>query len=190
MIPIPETSLADVAARAGLPVEGITALVVLIAPYLVSPLAAVWKRWRKTTGPDTRLVIKWLTALIVGLGGFLLGLYGYDLRGLLNAALAALGAYLKTTGDYERDVNVRAKAARVSAPDVPASQPGDVVTPRAGFQPLFDAANSQGPGQGQDGDGFPSATRLDLPDVPLRQPAPAWLERETAPDLDTGPSRV
>lgn len=190
MIPIPETSLADVAARAGLPVEGITALVVLIAPYLVSPLAAVWKRWRRTTGPDTRLVIKVLTALIVGVGGFLLGLYGYDLRGLLNAALAALGAYLKTTGDYERDVNVRAKAARVSAPEVAPSQPGDVVTPPAGFQPFFDAGNSQGPGQGQDGDGFPSATRLDLPDVPLSRPEPAWLGPATEPELDTGPGRV
>lgn len=29
-----------------------------------------------------------------------------------------------------------------------------------------------------------------FPDVPLSRPAPAWLERETAPDLDTGPSRV
>lgn len=187
MIPVPETSLADVAARAGLPVEGITALVVLIAPYLVSPLAAVWKRWRKTEGPDTRRVIKVLTAVIVGLGGFALGLYGYDLRGVLNAALAALGAYLKTTGDYERDVNVRAKAARVSAPEVPASQPGDVVTPAQGFQPLFNSGQSQGPGQGQDGDGFPSATRLDWPDVPLGRHALGWLDPH--PELDTGPRR-
>lgn len=114
MNPLPDGTLADVAGRAGISPEMISAGVVLIAPYLVSPLAAVWKRWRKTSGPDTRAVIKFLTALIVGVGGFVLGLYGYDVRGMVNAVGAALLAYLKTTGDYERDVNVQAKAARVN----------------------------------------------------------------------------
>lgn len=170
MIPIPETSLADVAARAGLPVEGITALVVLLAPYLVSPLAAVWKRWRKTTGPDTRLVIKVLTGLIVGVGGFALGLYGYDLRGLLNAVFAALGAYLKATGDYERDVNVQAKANRVSLPEVPDAQPGQIVTPPAGFTPLMTTPGLV--------DGLPVQ---DAPDATGAYPAATLDDPELAP---------
>ena len=114
-MPVPDTSLADIAGKAGVSPEIISAMVVFVAPLLVSPLAAVWKRWRGTTGPDTRAVIKVLTALIVGVGGFALGLYGYDLRGIVNAIGAAVLAYLKTTGDYERDVNVQAKADRVSA---------------------------------------------------------------------------
>lgn len=102
----------DVAARAGVGAEFIALAVAFIAPRLVSPLAAVWKRWRKTQGPDTRTIIKWLTALIVGLGGFLLGLYGYDLRGILNAFMAAVLTYFKTVGEYERDVQVQVKAQR------------------------------------------------------------------------------
>jgi hypothetical protein len=119
--PFPDTSIADVAARAGVSPEFISLVVVYLAPKLVSPLAAVWKRWMGTTGPDTRTIIKWMTALIVGLGGFLLGLYGYDLRGVLNALVAGVVTYFKTVGDYQRDVNVQAKAIKVSpaAPAVP-----------------------------------------------------------------------
>lgn len=140
---MPTTGLPDVAARLGMSPEMVSAVVVFVAPRLVSPLAAVWKRWRNTTGPDTRMVIKVLTALIVGVLGFALGLYGYDLRGVLNAIGAGILAYLKTTGDYDRDVAVQAKANRLpeSAPTpvddvtiaVPAAGPVDVPT---GFQPL------------------------------------------------------
>lgn len=111
---LPETSLGAVAAQAGLPVEFITTVIALIAPRLVSPLGAYFKRWRKTSGPDTRTIIKVLTALLVGAGGFALGLYGYDVRGLLNAVVAAFLTYFKTIGEYERDVNVQAKAARAT----------------------------------------------------------------------------
>lgn len=105
------------------------------------------------------------------------------LFGLVAAVISSGVKDLLTTLAMRGKTEVQVTAA----PAAPNSQPGQTVALPAGFQPLFDAGNSQGPGQGQDGDGFPSATRLDLPDVPLRQPAPAWLERETEPDLDTGP---
>ena len=108
------------------------------------------------------------------------------LFGLVAALISSGVKDLLTTLAVRNKTEVQVTAAPAA---LPTPQPGQVVTPPPGFQPLFDAANSQGPGQGQDGDGFPSATRLDLPDVPLRQPAPAWLEREPAPELDTGPSR-
>ena len=152
MNPLPDGTLADVAGRAGISPEMISAGVVLIAPYLVSPLAAVWKRWRKTSGPDTRAVIKVLTALIVGAGGFALGLYGYDVRGLINAVGAALLAYLKTTGDYERDVNVQAKAARVSQMG---TSTGDTLPP--------ESPASAGDVEAE----MMRQTRLDWPAVPL-----------------------
>lgn len=116
-----EIGLPDIAAKLGAAPEAVAAFVVFVAPYLVSPLSAIWKRWRKTSGPDTRTIIKVLTGLIVGVGGFALGLYGYDVRGVLNAVMAAVLAYLKTVGDYERDVNVQAKATKVAArTDAPA----------------------------------------------------------------------
>ena len=116
MTPFPDVTLADVAAQAGINVEVISTLIGIAAPYLVSPLASVCKRWLKTTGPDTRAVIKILTVLIVVAGGYALGMYGYDWRGVLNAVYAGILAYLKTIGDYERDVNVQRKADRTATP--------------------------------------------------------------------------
>lgn len=113
------------------------------------------------------------------------------LFGLVAAVIASGLKDLLTTLVVRGKTEVQVTAAPASLPaPQPTSQPGQPVTPPPGFQPFFDAGNSQGPGQGQDGDGFPSATRLDLPDVPLSRPAPTWLEQGGAPDLDTGPSRV
>lgn len=128
LIPLPEQSIADVAARAGVSPEFISLIVWYVAPKLVSPLAAVWKRWKDTSGPDTRTIIKVLTALIVGVGGFALGLYGYDSRGLINAVFAAILTYFKTVGDYDREVQVQAKAARVTTPE-PGPEPFRAATP-------------------------------------------------------------
>jgi hypothetical protein len=94
------------------------------------------------------------------------------LFGLVAAVIASGAKDLLTT------LAVRSKT-EVQVAALPSSQPGQVVTPPAGFQPLFDSEQSQGPGQGQDGDGFPSATRVDWNDVPLDRPTPAWLEPET-----------
>lgn len=111
------------------------------------------------------------------------------LFGLVAAVIASGLKDLLTTLAVRNKTEVQVAAAP-SAPTGPVTQPGQPVTPPPGFQPFFDAGNSQGPGQGQDGDGFPSATRLDLPDVVLDRPVPVWLESDCIPELDMGPERV
>ncbi|OWL98969.1 hypothetical protein CBQ26_00485 [Deinococcus indicus] len=105
--------------QAGIPPELVTAVIAYLAPRLVGPLTAVAKRWLKTTGPSTRMVAKILTVLVVVALGFATGAYTLDLRGVGNAVVAAALAYLKATGDYERDVNVQVKATRKSGADAP-----------------------------------------------------------------------
>lgn len=176
---MPETSVADVAVAAGINPEVITIAVSMVAPKLVSPLAAVAKRWRKTHGPDTRTILKVLTALIVGVGGWVLGLYGYDLRGVANAFMAAFLAYFKAIGQYERDVNVQAKANRVGVNQEqldPASYPSYPMQPSYPYQQV--PMQSYGYGKPQE----VPATLHDLEEEWNRQTGLDWQATQATED--------
>lgn len=111
-----------------------------------------------------------------GLGGF-----GYlpawpppaggALLGLL-AGLVASGGKDTVTGLQANGAKVRAQAEGRYGPDAAVCpERGGAAPPEGGWQ-----ASS-----------LSEMTRADWPDTRLRQPAPAWLERDDPPDLDTGP---
>lgn len=119
----------------------------------------------------------WLGAVPFGLLAGLVSIIGRD--GLKTfASWFGLGALLGTAP------SVGAAAAAPGGPIPPG--PGVVSEAVAQTTPQLSPVPGLRPASEAD------LTRLTgtFPDVPLRQPAPAWLDQERAPDLDTGPSRL
>lgn len=117
----------------------------------------------------------WLGAVPFGLLAGLVSIIGRDglktfaswfgLGSLLGTA-PSVGAAAAPGGPIPPGPGVASEAAAQTTPQL---------SPAPGLRPASEA----------------DLTRLTgtFPDVPLRQPAPAWLDQERAPDLDTGPSR-
>lgn len=112
-IPTQYKTLNELLTGAGISPEVVTLIIWYIAPKLASPIASWWKRKYNTTGPDTLTVVKFSSAALAIAIGFGTQAYEFSPRGIFNCVCAGILTYIRTTGDYDRDVQVRTKASEI-----------------------------------------------------------------------------
>lgn len=98
----------------GIPPEAVTVVIWYFAPKLASSFTSWWKKRYNTEGPSTKNVVKAISALLALGIGFGTGAYALDQRGVINCVCAAILTYIRTTGDYARDIQIRTKANEVT----------------------------------------------------------------------------
>lgn len=152
-----------------------------VLAMLVLTLTQLLKRQLGLRGREVLLVS-------LGLGTVLGALFATGGLGGLPAwpppaggALLGLLAGLVASGGRDTVTGIQANGAKVRAQAEARYGPDPAACPERGEAAL--------PGDGWQESSLSEMTRADWPDAPLRQPAPAWLEREAAPELDTGPQR-
>lgn len=103
-------------AATGFNQETLSAVVGWLAGSVVYHLTALAKHYGKTTGVNTVVVSNIINALIVGVGGYMIGLYGQGTTAILNALLACVLAFVKASGAYRGRVQAGQDAIKTEEP--------------------------------------------------------------------------
>lgn len=103
--------------------EVVSALIGYLAGGIVWVITAIAKRAGRTSGVTTVMVSAGLSALGVGVGGYLWGLYGTGWDGALNAALAAVSALVTANGKYIANAQAAEKAIKEQVTGDPKAAP-------------------------------------------------------------------
>lgn len=122
--------------RYGLPAGLFSTVIGLLSAWLIIPLTALAKKLGRTTGPTTVTVSAFFSALLVGVGGWVLGLYGTGTASYGAACWAALLAFLKANGDYLTKVQAQAAALKAVT-----GQPARLLNPA---EPVTNPAYQEG----------------------------------------------